>query len=91
VEREIVLSLVMKIMIFLHVVLTLLEIYQSSGGMYYLKMVVLHSFRMSIRLDSVTCQETIVITFIKMYSCCYRCMQTLFFLLNTVTPVTMQF
>lgn len=88
---KIVLSLVMNIMIFLHVVLyTLLEIYRSSGGMYCLKMVVLHSFGMSIRLYSVTFQKPTIITFTKMYSCCYRHMQTLFFILNTVTHLTMQ-
>jgi hypothetical protein len=57
--------------------------------MYCLKMVVLHSFRMLMRWYSVTFQKTAVITFTKMYSCCYKCMQTLFFILNTVTPLTM--
>jgi len=40
---------------------------------------------------SVTFQKTIDMTFFKMYSCCYRRMQTLFFLLNTVTILTVQF
>jgi hypothetical protein len=80
------LSLVMNIMIFLHVMLyTLLEINQSSGGMYCFKIVVLHSFRMLIRLYSVTFQKPTIITCTKMYSCCYRRMQTLFFILNTVS------